>query len=157
MSNQPTGYERIHLTINGVDRPVVCDPAKDTLATVIRRMGLTGTKVGCGIGVCGACSIVLNGELCRSCNEENERMSPNTVRFITIEGIGTPQHLPSHPAGMDYVRRHSVRLLYPRLHCICLCAAPEKSSTPPARTSGTGSRRTTTSAAALATSPSLTR
>ena len=34
---QPRTYERIHLTINGVDRPVVCDPAKDTLSTVIRR------------------------------------------------------------------------------------------------------------------------
>ena len=31
----------------------ICDPAKDTLADVIRRLGLTGTKVGCGIGVCG--------------------------------------------------------------------------------------------------------
>ena len=52
-------YERVHLIINGVDRPVVCDPQKDTLATVIRRLGLTGTKVGCGIGVCGACTVIL--------------------------------------------------------------------------------------------------
>ena len=100
MSNQPTGYERIHLTINGVDRPVVCDPQKDTLATVIRRMGLTGTKVGCGIGVCGACSIVLNGELCRSCNKKMKNV-PEYSEIITIEGIGTPQHL--HPIQQAWI------------------------------------------------------
>ena len=58
---------RIHLILNGVDRPVICDPEKDKLSSVIRRMGLTGTKVGCGIGVCGACSVILNGEVVRSC------------------------------------------------------------------------------------------
>lgn len=38
------GYERIRLTINGVDRPVICAPDKDTLAVVLRRMGLTGCR-----------------------------------------------------------------------------------------------------------------
>ncbi|MBR5262040.1 MAG: 2Fe-2S iron-sulfur cluster binding domain-containing protein [Oscillospiraceae bacterium] len=53
---------RVKLIVNGVERPVLCDLQKDTLATAIRRLGLTGTKVGCGIGVCGACSVILNGE-----------------------------------------------------------------------------------------------
>ena len=79
---------------------MVCDPQKDTLATVIRRMGLTGTKVGCGIGVCGACSIVLNGELCRSCNKKMKNV-PEYSEIITIEGIGTPQHL--HPIQQAWI------------------------------------------------------
>ncbi|MGE4541954.1 MAG: 2Fe-2S iron-sulfur cluster-binding protein, partial [Bacteroidales bacterium] len=53
--------QRINLTLNGVPRPVLCDPDQDSLASVLRRMGLTGTKIGCGTGVCGACSVILNG------------------------------------------------------------------------------------------------
>ena len=93
-------YERIHLTINGVDRPVVCDPEKDTLSTVIRQLGLTGTKVGCGIGVCGACTVILNGELCRSCNKKMKTV-PEYSEITTIEGIGTPQHL--HPIQQAWI------------------------------------------------------
>ena len=87
-------FERIHLTINGVDRPAVCDPEKDTLAAVLRRMGLTGVKVGCGKGLCGACSVILNGELVRSCVKKMKSV-PEYSEILTIEGIGTPQHL--HP------------------------------------------------------------
>lgn len=57
--------KRMSLTINGVERFVVCDPDKDSLTTVIRRMGLTGTKMGCGTGVCGSCSVILNGKVIR--------------------------------------------------------------------------------------------
>ncbi len=61
---------RMSLKINGVERFVVCDPEKDTLAVVLRRMGLTGVKIGCGTGVCGACSVILNGEVVRSCTKK---------------------------------------------------------------------------------------
>ena len=40
---------KMTLNINGADRMFICDPEKDTLADVVRRLGLTGTKVGCGI------------------------------------------------------------------------------------------------------------
>ena len=102
MSSETTtrAYERLHLTINGVDRPVVCDPKNDKLSDVIRRMGLTGTKVGCGIGVCGACSVVLNGELVRSCTKKMSAV-PEYSEIITIEGIGTPQHL--HPIQQAWI------------------------------------------------------
>ena len=92
--------KRIILTINGVQRPVICDPEKDNLASVIRRMGLTGTKVGCGTGVCGACSILLNGDVVRACT----RRMKNVAEFseiTTIEGIGTPQNL--HPLQQAWI------------------------------------------------------
>ena len=44
--------KKLTLNINGADRMFICDPEKDTLASVLRRLGLTGTKVGCGTGVC---------------------------------------------------------------------------------------------------------
>lgn len=151
MSNQPTGYERIHLTINGVDRPVVCDPQKDTLATVIRRMGLTGTKVGCGIGVCGACSIVLNGELCRSCNKKMKNV-PEYSEIITIEGIGTPSiSIPSSRRGSPTAAPSAASVPPASLYLPMCCS--RRTSIPPVRTFVTGSRRTTTSAAARLQAP----
>lgn len=53
---------KLWLNINGADRMVVCDPEKDTLADLLRRLGLTGVKTGCGIGVCGVCSVLLGGQ-----------------------------------------------------------------------------------------------
>ena len=91
---------RVRLIINGVERPVVCDLQKDTLATVLRRMGLTGTKVGCGIGVCGACSVLLNGEVVRSCTKKMKMVKEHS-EITTIEGIGTPQHL--HPLQQAWI------------------------------------------------------
>ena len=49
--------KKMTLNINGADRMFICDPEKDSLADVLRRLGLTGTKIGCGYGVCGACSV----------------------------------------------------------------------------------------------------
>jgi aldehyde oxidoreductase len=91
---------RMSLTINGVERPVVCDPEKDSLAIAIRRMGLTGTKIGCGTGVCGACSVILNGKVVRSCARKMKSI-PEFSEITTIEGIGTPQHL--HPLQQAWI------------------------------------------------------
>ena len=88
------------LTINGVERPAICDPEKDSLAAVLRRMGLTGTKVGCGTGVCGACSIILNGDVIRSCTRKMKTVAEFSV-ITTIEGIGTPQNL--HPLQQAWI------------------------------------------------------
>ncbi len=86
--------------INGVNRFITCDPEEDTLAVVLRRMGLTGVKVGCGTGVCGACSVILNGEVIRSCTKKMKRV-PEFSEILTIEGIGTPQHL--HPLQQAWI------------------------------------------------------
>ena len=58
---------KLWLNINGADRMVVCDPEKDTLAGLLRRLGLTGVKMGCGIGVCGVCSVLLDGKVVKAC------------------------------------------------------------------------------------------
>lgn len=80
------------LIINGAERMFICDPAKDTLADVLRRLGLTGTKIGCGTGVCGACSVLIDGKVVRSCVKKIKDVSEFSS-IITIEGIGTPNHL----------------------------------------------------------------
>jgi aldehyde oxidoreductase len=91
---------RLCFKINGVERFVVCDPENDSLAEVLRRLGLTGVKIGCGTGVCGACSVLLNGEVVRSCSKKMKRL-PEFSEITTIEGIGTPQHL--HPLQQAWI------------------------------------------------------
>jgi aldehyde oxidoreductase len=85
---------KMWLNINGADRMLVCDPEQDSLSDVLRRMGLTGTKVGCDEGICGSCTIILDAKIVRPCLRKM-RTVPEYSRITTIEGIGTPTNL--HP------------------------------------------------------------
>lgn len=91
---------KMTLCINGADRTFICDPEKDTLADVIRRLGLTGTKIGCGTGVCGACSVILNDKVVRSCTKKIKTVEEYST-LITIEGIGNPMY--PHPIQAAFV------------------------------------------------------
>lgn len=97
---------KMTLSINGADRMFICDPDKDTLATVLRRLGLTGTKVGCGTGVCGACSVILNGKVIRSCTRKIKTVEEYS-KVLTIEGIGTPNNL--HPLQVAFMHHGAVQ------------------------------------------------
>lgn len=82
------------LNINGVPTTVLARP-DETLADVLRmQLGLTGTKIGCGEGMCGACSVLLNGKVVRACVRKMKSV-PDGARLVTIEGIGTPDNM--HP------------------------------------------------------------
>ena len=84
----------------------ICDPEKDTLASVLRRLGLTGTKVGCGTGVCGSCSVILDGKVIRSCTKKIKTIKEYSS-VITIEGIGTA--LNPHPLQYAWVNLGAVQ------------------------------------------------
>ena len=94
------------LTINGADRTFVCDPDQDTLASVLRRLGLTGTKVGCGTGVCGACSVVLDDKVVRSCTRKIKGIK-DFSKVVTIEGIGNPMN--PHPLQYAFVHTAAIQ------------------------------------------------
>lgn len=96
----PKNLKRICLHVNGADRYFIYEPGKDVLADVLRRHGLTGTKVGCRIGACGICSVILNGEVIRSCTKKMDSV-PENSEILTIEGIGTPTH--PHPLQQAWV------------------------------------------------------
>jgi carbon-monoxide dehydrogenase small subunit len=53
--------ERIALRVNGTERDVVTSAARPVLEVLREDLGLTGTKEGCSVGVCGACSILVDG------------------------------------------------------------------------------------------------
>lgn len=81
-------------TINGIRKTVVVDP-ESTLADVLRKqLFLTGTKVSCNEGHCGACSVILDGKLVRSCIVKMKKLEDG-ANVTTVEGVGTPQNL--HP------------------------------------------------------------
>ena len=98
--------KKMWLNINGADRMFMCDPVKDSLADLLRRLGLTSVKVGCGIGVCGSCTVLLNGELVRSCTKKMGRIEEYS-KVVTVEGIGTPTNL--HPIQVAFMNNGAVQ------------------------------------------------
>jgi len=80
------------LIINGAPKNVIADQ-EASLAEVLReQLGMTGTKIGCGQGQCGACSVIMDGKLIRSCVTKMKRV-PEGARIMTIEGLGAPGRL----------------------------------------------------------------
>ena len=73
------------LVINGIKQTVSADPDTPVL-WVLRDMGLTGTKYGCGVAQCGACTVHADGQPIRSCSTPIEALSG--VKITTIEGLG---------------------------------------------------------------------
>ena len=74
-----------NLRINGVTRAVDADPAMPLLWALRDLLGLTGTKFGCGIGACGACTVHLNGQAVRSCITSIGDVGDQEI--TTIEGL----------------------------------------------------------------------
>jgi len=81
------------LNINGRTRDVQVEGATPLLWVIREQVGLTGTKYGCGVAQCGACSVHLNGEVVRSCSIPVSTVKP-TDRIVTIEGLSRNS---SHP------------------------------------------------------------
>ena len=76
---------RYTLHINGRDRKVSVDEDTPLLWVLRDELGLTGTKFGCGRGLCGSCTVHLNGEPTRSCMTSVEYVEGNDI--TTIEGL----------------------------------------------------------------------
>ena len=81
------------LNINGKTVDVQVEPDTPLLWVIREQVGLTGTKYGCGVAQCGACSVHLNGEVVRSCSMPVSAVKP-ADRIVTIEGLSTDS---SHP------------------------------------------------------------
>jgi isoquinoline 1-oxidoreductase alpha subunit len=87
------------LNVNGVDRSVTVSDGSMPLLWVLRDiLGLTGTKYGCGIEVCGACTVHVNGQPEKSCDMDVS--SAAGKRITTIEGLSPNR---SHPAQVAWI------------------------------------------------------
>jgi len=88
----------ITLNINGKDYRADLDPATPLLWALRDRFNLTGTKYGCGLGLCGACTVHLNGEAVRSC--QTAVGSVGAGKITTIEGLSPDR---SHPVQRAWI------------------------------------------------------
>jgi len=75
----------IQFEVNGKPRTVDVDPAMPLLWVLRDELGLTGTKYGCGIGQCGACTVHIDGEMARSCMVPISVVASKAI--TTIEGL----------------------------------------------------------------------
>ena len=87
------------VTINGVVRHLAADPDMPLLWAIREEAGLTGTKFGCGIAQCGACTVHLDGVAVRSCSTPLGAAAGRTV--TTIEGLATDDGL--HPLQQAWI------------------------------------------------------
>ena len=78
------------LNINGKIRDVQVESDTPLLWVIREQVGLTGTKYGCGVAQCGACSVHINGEVMRSCSIPVGSVKA-TDRIVTIEGLSRQQ------------------------------------------------------------------
>jgi isoquinoline 1-oxidoreductase alpha subunit len=79
----------ITITVNGVQQPVEVTPGTPLLWVLRDHLGLTGTKFGCGVAQCGACTVHINGLPRRACVTPIEAVANGEV--TTIEGVFGPQ------------------------------------------------------------------
>jgi isoquinoline 1-oxidoreductase subunit alpha len=75
----------VSVTINGQERTFDGDPSMPLMWYLRDELGLTGTKFGCGVALCGACTVHLNGEAIRSCSIPMSDVAGKKV--VTIEGL----------------------------------------------------------------------
>ena len=89
----------ITLQINGKQHQLDADPAMPLLWALRDLLGLTGTKYSCGISVCGACTVLVEGKPVRSCVTPVSAVSGKTI--TTIEGLSTDRSHPVQQAWLE--------------------------------------------------------
>ncbi len=88
------------LNINGRTHDVKVEADTPLLWAIREQVGLTGTKYGCGVAACGACSVHINGELRRSCSIQVSTVKP-TDKIVTIEGLSRNSSHPVQKAWLE--------------------------------------------------------
>ena len=98
----------IRFDVNGKSVNVKAEPDTPLLWVIRDEVGLTGTKFGCGMALCGACTVHLDGEPVRSCQTPVSAAAGKKV--TTIESLSRDNSPPA-AGGLDRARRAAVRLL----------------------------------------------
>ena len=91
----------LQVDVNGKMRETNCDPATPLVTVLREELNLRGTKIGCGNGECGACTVLMDGRAVCSCLVPVGRAAGR--RIVTIESLGEPDDL--HPIQKKLVER----------------------------------------------------
>jgi aerobic-type carbon monoxide dehydrogenase small subunit (CoxS/CutS family) len=95
----------ISLNINGRDHAVCVEPRKTLVDTIREDCALTGTHIGCEHGVCGACTVIMDGEAVRSCLMFAVQAQGKHIR--TVEGLANGKEL--HPLQRAFMAHHGLQ------------------------------------------------
>ena len=98
----------VTLTVNGRRVTVTTDPQRPLLEVLREDLGLTGTKYGCGEGVCGACTVLIDGKRAQSCHTPVAEAAGKAI--ITIEGLAFGDSL--HPVQEAFLAEGALQCGY---------------------------------------------
>ena len=90
----------VSLTVNGVVHEVEVEPDTPLLWVIREQIGLTGTKYGCGVAQCGACTVHIDGAATRSCSLPISAVTPDQ-KIVTIEGLSPDASHPLQKAWLE--------------------------------------------------------
>ena len=107
----------VKLDVNGRVHEVDVDADTPLLWVLREQLGLTGTKYGCGIEVCGACTVLVNGEPEKSCDMDTS--SAAGKKIVTIEGLSPDR---SHPAQKAWIANQVPQCGYCHSGMLVKCA-----------------------------------
>ena len=93
------------LRVNGQPRTVDVDPATPLLYVLSDDLALNGPKFGCGLGQCGACTVIMNGQAVRSCVTPVSAVQQAAI--TTLEGIGTIEN--PHPLQKAFIEEQAAQ------------------------------------------------
>jgi aerobic carbon-monoxide dehydrogenase small subunit len=96
---------QVQSTVNGDPVEFVCAPDESLMDVLRNRLGLTGTKEGCGTGDCGACSVMVDGRLVCSCLVLGAEAQGRTIE--TIEGMADGDQL--HPLQVNFIKHAALQ------------------------------------------------
>ena len=98
----------VEIQVNNVKRRVEIDPERSLLSVLRDELDLTGAKYGCGEGQCGACTVLINGQVARSCMTKATGLAGKQI--TTIEGL--EQHGRLHPLQEAFIRAGAMQCGY---------------------------------------------
>ncbi len=98
----------IQLEVNGTKRTLAVDPETPLLYVLRNDLALHGTKFGCGLGQCGACTVLVDGQAVRSCVTPVQSVAGRKV--TTIEGLGSPAR--PHPLQAAFIEEQATQCGY---------------------------------------------
>ncbi|MEN3353243.1 MAG: nicotinate dehydrogenase subunit [Betaproteobacteria bacterium] len=96
------------LHVNGVSREIAADPETPLLYVLRNDLKLKGARFGCGLGQCGACTVIIEGKAVQSCDVPVSAVAGLSI--TTIEGIGSPDRL--HPLQQAFIREQGAQCGY---------------------------------------------
>lgn len=100
--------ETFTLQVNGTAHEVRCEPDTPLLYVLRNDLGLFGTRFGCGLGLCGACNVLVDGVAVHSCDTPVWSVTGKAV--ITVEGLGDEEH--PHPLQAAFVAEQAFQCGY---------------------------------------------